>query len=203
MLNTSIIPYLIELGKEHKDWYKQTREFIYTEFPYDDFNIIIDMLAATSQRSSISSNVTQFFKAYYQFKNGLPFEGFLTTVKNNLTNAISRQPLNGRKIHSFSRAMKGDLNAVVVDIWICRALDVDRKYIRTGYSNPISGGASDLIYTQCENFFRREAVRYNLYPAEMSAMVWAGIRKKENNRYIPQTYNTFIDKRLKQLSLKF
>lgn len=199
-LLTENIPMYASLGSNQKTWYQDTYLEIKQMFP-GDHDLVVDMLAATSIRASISSNVTQFYKAYRQFKSGKPFNGFLDATVNNLYNAVNGKELSGRKIKNFSKAIKGDPNSIVCDIWICRALDVDRKYIRKGYSKPLSGGPTDKIYDSVESFFRTEAINYNCEPRELQAMVWAGIRVYEWSKYVHARYTNFLIKNENQLSL--
>lgn len=200
MLNTSNISLYAELGASEKNWYRETNREICNIFPFENPSLIIDMLAATSIRASVSSNVTQFFKAYNQHRASRPFVGFLDAVKINLQRAVNGEPLTGRKIRNFSEAMKGNPEAVVCDIWICRALGVDRKYSRNG-GVPLSGGPTDKIYTAVENYFRQEAPKIGLEPRELCAMVWAGIRIHERAEGIGTRYTNFLLKRTNQLKL--
>jgi hypothetical protein len=201
MLNVDNIPLYASLGASEKNWYRDTNREICNIFPFESPALIIDMLAATSIRASVSSNVTQFFKAYNQHRASRPFVGFLDAVKINLERAVKGQPLTGRKIRNFSEAMKGNPEAVVCDIWICRALGVDRKYIREGYSVPLSGGPTDKIYTAVENYFRQAAREKGLEPRGLCAMVWAGIRIHERAEGIGTRYTNFLLKRTNQLKL--
>lgn len=77
--------------------------------------------------------------------------------------------------------MQGDQNAVVVDIWILRAFDEDRKTVRR--SGPHEGlkrssGATDKQYTIIEAWIRQEAMYRQLHAAELCSMIWGGIRRE-------------------------
>lgn len=68
------------------------------------------------------SNVTLFRR--YEIENDLPVGNYLPNIQDQLRLIRSGQPLSGRKINAFARAMAGDQNAVVVDIWLLRAFDL-------------------------------------------------------------------------------
>lgn len=161
-----------ERGSNDKLWYAQTKATIQQALPWEDINIVIDLIAATSIHSTLKSNVSQFFKALHQLRNNLPFTGYMPNVIHQLELARDEQPLSGRKVNAFAKAIKGDPEAVVVDIWILRAFIQESR--ERGRETP-----SRKEYDFIESWFRTEAAKWNLEPRQMCSMVWSGIRNEQ------------------------
>jgi hypothetical protein len=91
--------------------------------------------------------------------------------------------------------MSGDPEAVVVDIWILRAFDIDNKYVRnTGphAGKARSGGATDSQYTRIENWITNEARVRGLQPRELCAMIWAGCRTHQTSKANTTRYSDIL-----------
>ena len=74
--------------------------------------------------------------------------------------------LRGLKTNAFARAIAGDVNAVVVDVWMCRAA-------RLGKDAPNKGE-----YHAIAEAVRTVAADYGMTPAIMQAMIWIVVRGK-------------------------
>jgi hypothetical protein len=74
--------------------------------------------------------------------------------------------LRGLKTNAFARAISGDGNAVVVDVWMCRAA-------RLGKDAPNKGE-----YQAIAAAVRTVAAEYSMSPAMMQAMIWIVVRGK-------------------------
>lgn len=171
------------LGRRDKDWYAECRKTLVDIFGEDELWLVTSLLAATSINSSLKSNITLFRKAYYEIKNNLPIGNYLPIIKSQIHLIRNCEDLSGRKINSFACAMRGDRFAVVVDIWITRAFGMDRQYKRL--SGPHKdrmhdGGPTNKQYTIIESWIRQEAAYRQMYPAELCAMIWGGIRRERS-----------------------
>lgn len=155
-----------ETGKWNKNWYKITNETITELFPGEDHELIIDLLAITSMHSTLKSNVSQFVKAYYQYKNDLPFEGYTPAVIMHLEYRKNGQPFGGRKVANFARAIKGDDQAVVVDMWMLRAFGIWQDNVTP----------SKREYDNIEHYIFSTCMKHNMTPVQMQASIWTGIR---------------------------
>jgi hypothetical protein len=71
--------------------------------------------------------------------------------------------LRGPKVTRFYRALMGDKNAVVLDRWMARAMDVDPSKVGTLY---------DVLEAAC----LAVAARRNIAPASLQAIVWTAVR---------------------------
>lgn len=72
--------------------------------------------------------------------------------------------LKGPKTNAFARAIAGDTDAVVVDVWICRALGLDpNKLTPRQYKNAAAA-------------MRTVAKRHGLTASTMQALIWIRVR---------------------------
>lgn len=201
----------ITVGMPDKNWYKEHQELFVKLFGAGNLHFVAKLFAATSINSSLASNVRLFRKAKHEIENGLPFSNYLPVMKLQLERIRAGEPIRGRKITSFAAAMSGNVNAVVVDIWLLRAFGMNNRYMRTKkVKHPLGhdvyidgrireGGATDKQYTFIENYVRDLAPTLNLQPRELSAIIWSGVRiahtgnrqTKYKEVLLQQHYNMF------------
>lgn len=165
-MNTDNISRYIYLGRFDKNWYAECRETIINIFGESELQLVSTLLAATSQNTSLKANVTLFRKAYYEIKNDLPVSDYLPGIKEQLTRIRAGGELRGQKITSFARAIQGDKNAVVVDMWLMRAFGMQ------------SDSPTPKQYKSIESFCRQEGIYRGYHAAEISAMIWGGARRE-------------------------
>lgn len=183
VLDTTKINHYIKVGEKDMYWYHECQEVFEDIFGKDELWLVCQLFAGTSINTSMKSNLTLFRRAYYEIKNDLPIGKYLPNIQTQLQRIRSGQELSGRKINAFAKAMSGVPDQVVVDVWLCRAFGIDRKYVR--YTGPHaglarSGGPTDREYTLVENWVREEADRRNIEARMVSAMIWAGVRISTN-----------------------
>jgi hypothetical protein len=198
---TNHIPKYVSKGLKDKLWYEnQTAEFIKI-FGYIRLPLVSKIFAATSINSSLKSNIRLFRKAYHEITNNLPLSNYLPVMKLQLERIQRGEDINGRKIKSFAAALSGDPNAVVVDIWLLRAFDEDKKFRRNLSGREQSSGASNKQYDNIETWVRDNAPLFHSTPRQLSAMIWSGVRtmksKERETNYIEilryQMYNMYED----------
>jgi len=68
------------------------------------------------------------------------------------------------KTHAFARAIAGDTDAVVVDVWMCRAAGLDRE------------APSIVQYRNIAKAITTLAKRHNMTPRGMQALIWGRVR---------------------------
>lgn len=184
-----------------RNWYKECGDVIRKEFGRDA-NLFIDLLAATSPRKSVQANWRLAMRVYHVWQNQplslrisntenwLRFRSFydnlmqgtLPAHRPNIIRALQRKPLSGNKVRAFAANLKGDLNAVTIDVWICRY-----------YGWPDS--MNDTEYEHRADFIRAEADMAGMCPAEYQAVIWyAAIR---NAGKTPKSYLSRADKNQK------
>lgn len=74
--------------------------------------------------------------------------------------------LNGLKTNAFARAISGDMDAVVVDVWMCRAAGLGKD------------APNKREYREIAEAVRMVAADYGYQPAVMQAFIWILIRGK-------------------------
>lgn len=175
-LDLSRVDEYISAGLKDRFWYQRTEEVFTELYGKHRVKLIADLFAATSINTSLKSNITLFRRALYEIDRGLPVSNYLPNIQKQLHRIRAGQELSGQKIRAFAAAMSGDVNAVVVDVWLLRAFNMEGRYFRK-HSNTIrSAGATKKQFTLIESWVRAEAVRRDLQPRELSAILWAGTR---------------------------
>ena len=91
-----------------RNWYIE-HETLIEELFGTDAKLFRALLAATSQLSSVTTNVPLALKAYQQLKRGEPFTGYMPQVINNLERIRNDQALSGLKISQFGGAMDNSI----------------------------------------------------------------------------------------------
>lgn len=93
----------------------------------------------------------------------------VTGLSNNLKMAeasihLGFDALKGRKTNAFARAIAGDQNAVVVDVWMMRAAGCEND------------SPNKTQYEQISEAIRRLADRLKMTPRSMQALIWILVR---------------------------
>jgi hypothetical protein len=181
-LDTSKVYDYIEKGFDHKDWYTKEYSKLLNALPEFEGLPIIRTFAVTSMTTSIEANVHLALKALLLMKRGLPFIGFLPNQITYLNLISKGEDVPGRKIMNFIKALEGDVNSVVVDIWMCRAFGVNNarklkdksKHTERNYWKAPSKKEYDTIEQEC---FWWSTV-CNVEPRQIQSMIWAGIKRQ-------------------------
>lgn len=184
------IDYYIKAGEKDKHWYQLTENLFVELFGRERLHLVAKLFAATSINTSLPSNITLFRRALHELDNGLPFSNYLPNIKQQLEFIRDGKDLSGQKINAFYRAMTGDMDAVVVDVWLTRAFDIETRYARkqpNGSTRVRSGGVTAKNFKMVTENVQRIAHTLSLEPRQVSAMIWSGIRKtigrNHNTRY--------------------
>jgi hypothetical protein len=119
------------------------------------------VVSAFSPRERWSVNVARAI----QFSLGKE----VTCLKNNIVmanNALTMgfNALNGMKTNAFARAIAGDENAVVIDVWMLRAVGIEKK-------TPSQSG-----YKELAKAVTTVATMYGMTPRAMQALIWIVVR---------------------------
>ncbi len=202
-MKTDKIARYVWIGKRDLNWYQEAESLFTQLFGREKLKLVTQLFAATSINTSLKANITLFRKALDELENDKPIGNYLPNIKKQLEQIRAGKPLTGRKINSFANAMAGDPDAVVVDIWLLRAFDMDRKYFRLDKDQreqePIgqaalevdvyqtitdikkqgrfrSSGATNGEYTKIENYVRQEAKAMGIEARQLSALIWSGVR---------------------------
>ena len=119
------------------------------------------VVSAFSPRERWTNNVTKAIS----FSLGRDVPGFKNNMKmanNGLT--MGFDALNGPKTNAFARAIAGDEQAVVIDVWMLRALGIEKK------------SPTQSTYREMARAVRTVAMEYGMTPRAMQALIWIIVR---------------------------
>jgi len=167
-------------GLFHRYWYENEANKIKSLLPEFEGLPIIRVFAVTSMTTSIEANVHLGIKALLQWKRNLPFKGFLPNQIMYLNLIKEGKDVPGRKIMSFINALEGDENAVVVDIWMCRAFNVIESRVlpsgRSYFKSP-----TKKVYDFVENYVKIDCIKRGVTPRQYQSIIWSGIKTEQGN----------------------
>lgn len=177
-LNTSKIEHYLQKGKDHKYWYETESQKLLELLPEFKDLPILKCFAITSMTTSIEANVHLALKALMQMQRGEIFHGFLPAQRMYLEMIYFQKDVPGRKIGNFIKALEGDKNSVVVDIWMCRAFDMlNARKLPNGrdyFKSP-----SKAEYNEIESWVKNACeISYHIEPRQFQSMVWAGVKRE-------------------------
>jgi hypothetical protein len=191
-------------GDEGKGWYEKAHEALVATFG-EEADLMAAFIASTSPGNNPSVNLQKALQAYQQYKEGIPFSGVGTyfgdqVVVKNLERAVRGEPLHGLKVWNFCRALQGDQNAVVVDMWMARAfLGKDGKLTDGEYLfveqliREVAHALQKPSGSVTMEDVRRASQKglFQNYP-DIQAQIWYGINPK------PKSYPESLHHRLKE-----
>jgi hypothetical protein len=215
-LKYSTIGRLVWNGHQDSNWYEETRETLVRVFPGYDIGLLCDLFATTSIRASLESNVTKFFKALRQYHEkqvhvswiGIKgnkrkfesiFHGFLDATLVNLEKiAQGKRPghpsQSGRKIYNFSEAMNGNKRAIVADIWIMRAFEID--LLRSFLGKDVSRSPDMHTYNTVEWYLQTLGDFLQREPRGVCSAIWCAMRWEEGSTSNTTRYDEFVKFRM-------
>lgn len=171
-MNTDNIGRYLVIGSKDRHWYRDTEQLFAQIYGRDQLQLVTQLFAATSIKTSLRGNVKLFRKALKEIEEDRPFSNYLPVIRFQLDRIRRGETLKARKIRNFAAAMSGDKNAVVVDRWIMRAF---------GYDGDLA--PTDKQYDEIESWIQGYAEMTDREPREVCAMIWSGIRKDRTTRY--------------------
>ena len=119
------------------------------------------IVSAFSPRERWSTNVAKA----YSFANGKPVTG----LSNNLRMAEAAKAngfdaLKGQKTNAFARAIAGDTDAVVIDVWMMRAAGME------------TDSPNKTQYREISEAVRIVAEDFGITPRTAQALIWIIVR---------------------------
>lgn len=175
-------------SSDFRDWYRRHEPLIDQLFG-EDAKLFKSILAATSQASSVLSNVGLALKAYKQLKNGQPFTGYLPGVINNLERIRGEQALFGPKIEAFGGAMHSQADQIAVDRHIGELL--------FGRPKP-----SPAMIRRAKEVINQIAQSLGWEPREVQASLWAYNQMRRGGT--PETvlnYHTVLNNKQQEIAM--
>jgi len=171
----------------YANWYNDIADYLQLTYG-DDAELVADLLAATSPRVHVKKNWKLALRIYDDFKAGrdINLKGIMKTMYPNINRALKGEELSGEKVKNFAKNLKGNLDAITIDVWMLRAYGLNDKSI------------SKKQYTILAKRIRRESKRLRLYPAEFQAVVWTKVRYEYGFKH-----RSFLGARDNQLQFGF
>lgn len=150
-------------------WYQTARaECRHLAIEYGtDVQMVAGIVAALSPRIQWANNLRQADNALA----GRPVKALGNSVRNAARIIAGESPetvLRGPKTRAFWRALCGDPDAVVLDVWMLRAFGHDRDTVTPYQYRLFSETVRQLAWSVGET------------PAVFQAIVWCAIRRKGN-----------------------
>jgi hypothetical protein len=119
------------------------------------------VVSAFSPRERWTNNVAKAIS--FSLGNSIPgFKNNMVMANNAI--AFGYDALKGLKTNAFARAIAGDEQAVVIDVWMLRAVGIEKK-------TPNQSQYNDLA-----NAVKKVAFDYGMTPRAMQALIWIMIR---------------------------
>lgn len=157
-------------GDDYKavNWYSDATKLIQQLYG-DNWRLFVDLLAATSPRQSVKRNWRQSAElvSAYADRESRPkrfgdlLGDVMTSHLNNVVRALAGRPIHGQKVWRFAENLKGRLDVVTIDVWICTAYGIEPKKLTTS------------VYNRLERRIRADASRLCI-PANMSYALCMG-----------------------------
>lgn len=162
----------LTLWKDDLNWYDDTKKLLAELFTKEDINLIIDLLAATSIRSSIRANSNFFFKALRDWEKWNEFKNYsIQNIIPQLNLLRSGEELSWRKVRNFSQAIKWNPDAIALDTHLATLFGINKTYKRDG-DNFATEWVKDPWYAQIHYLIIKKAKEIWLQPKQLVAMLW-------------------------------
>ena len=197
---------LFHRGEGGSSWYSDAYKALVEVFG-SDAGLMADFIASTSPGLDPGQNLLYALKAYQQYKSGQEFSDVGghygdQAVIPNLRRAVLGQPLSGLKVWNFSQALKGNPNAVVIDMWMARIflgksqVKSDGEYLFVEQlvrevAHKVNKPAADVTEADVVTLGKMGA--FNDYP-DIQARLWYGVNKS------PKSYPEYMHQRIQEHS---
>lgn len=128
------------------------------------------ILAVTSPRVQVKRNILMAVM-YCKFGT-LP--GSMATTRSAVAHYEATGEIRGPKTGPFARAILGDEEAIVLDVWMARAFGIDQKRFGAKY-----------VRAHCEAIIRQVANHLGWTPAQVQAAVWTAAVRRAGRKPTP------------------
>jgi hypothetical protein len=144
-------------------WYFEAQEVAedVAEILGTSLEVGASIVAAFSPRERWATNVAKS----YAFANGKPVSGLSNNLKMaNDSLSLGFDALKGLKTNAFARAIAGDSQAVVIDVWMMRAANMD------------TDSPNKSQYLALSDAVRKVASDHGITPRTAQALIWIIVR---------------------------
>jgi hypothetical protein len=165
-------------GEDGRPWYTRQRSILraYAESHAVDYGLLCDVTAVLSPRTTVRGN-GRLAALYLQGAppNKLPC---IPNARAALTHYLDTGKIRGPKTSAFARALRGDDDAIVLDVWMARAMGIEQSTL------------SGKQYHREAKRIQRAARRLGWPPVESQAAIWLATRRR-HGMHGASTYVTF------------
>lgn len=119
------------------------------------------VVSAFSPRERWARNITNAIK-FSLGENVIALGNNIRMANAALT--LGYDALKGQKTNAFARAIAGNENAVVIDVWMLRALGIEKKT------------PTQTQYREMAKAVTTVATKYGMTPRAMQALIWIVVR---------------------------
>jgi hypothetical protein len=119
------------------------------------------VISAFSPRERWTTNVAKAI-AFSLGQDVIGLSNNLKMANNSLL--LGYQALKGLKTNAFAKAIAGDEDAVVIDVWMLRAVGIERKT------------PNQTQYKELEDAVKKVAFDNGMTPRAMQALIWIVVR---------------------------
>ena len=176
-------------GASHKGWYEETtkhlREFSRNSgYPIEQVAAVFSIL---SPRVRVSTNYNLLRKYFFHKSKGHESPSEMMEVMRSTRSALYHWErtgaIRGPKTSAFCRALLGDPNAVVLDLWMARALGVEQSTL-----------SRKKVYDTNAALVASVADILQMTPAQAQAAIWFGVSKSwHSNPFTAKQEQTCLD----------
>lgn len=148
-------------GADWKDWYTRATadiKLVCTRMDWP-FNRFVDVLAIISPRVPVRRNI-RVAMHYMETQDWLG--GTIRSTRAAMDHYEETEEIRGPKTSAFAAALKGNLDAIVLDTWMAGAFEIDQHLF-----DRMS------VRAECIRRIRWAANKQQWKPAELQAAVWA------------------------------
>lgn len=132
-----------------------------------------DILALTSPRVSVKRNIKHAIK---YLTTGTHNHDVMGTIRRSVEVYEDTGEIRGPKTSAFARALMLDEHALVLDVWMARALNVDQKIVN---NKSVAKEITRRVNKACK------LLGDNWTPAQLQAAVWCATIKQHNRTPMP------------------
>lgn len=128
MNNAPTLRRYAQMGRKHVDWYADARRCIGKLCHENGWDVdrFVCILAVTSPRVSVMRN---YRLAEHYMRTGYYLPDMMKTIRASVEHYEATGEIRGPKTSAFARNLLGDETALVLDVWMARALGVEQRIV--------------------------------------------------------------------------
>ncbi len=157
------------IGQHKRHWYAMQAEQIREWCARHDVSVeyFTGVFACLSPRVSVLQN----WKMAIRYCRDDDLKGVMYSSRQAVEHFVATGEIRGPKTKAFFNALMGDPDALVLDVWMARALRLEHKHVTQARHVP-----------RITRRMKQLAASFQWSVAETQAAVWAGIRSSWNYR---------------------